>query len=670
MDLNKVKTALKQNKKNLIYIIVAVIIWLVVSYSMFLTSREEWYVAARAPKTIESFEDSSGIDEGTISVTDSLNVTQNIKIAAKEISGLSLKFEAKSQPEKGDILVSLFEKDSGNLLTNWEMPAKNIPVNNICYLLAEETLTLKENGEYTIELTASGIEEGSLNLVMAKSPEDGRIETLVNGDPSDYAMEYRITFGNHSAIRYLLLAFYLGMTVAIFAVAILFIKGVRLECIFLVFTLVIGMLYLFALPPYTVPDEASHFVTAYSKTSSILGKTATDDNGLIVIEDERLWGASKSYPTRDSYDTYIRGALGMTEPMANEEISPRAPLNIMFTGYFPQMIGITLGRLLHFNPEQILLIGRFFSLIWYLIVMFFAIKLMPFGKMGLFAIGTLPMTMQMVVSYNYDSILLGACFFAFAYLLYLIYKKEQVKNWDIVLLSVIGIVIASIKFIYLPILGLALFIPKEKFKSKHGKIIAGAIIVVLSVAVLLYSKISFINRIANPHTSSTTGTGEAITVGYFLRHPRSMFNIFFRTFEHKTSFYIFSMLASPLGWVEINLPEIIVFAFLLVLMLSLITKGGEKTEVSAKIKVFSTVAAALMAFLGLVAMLFDVTVVGSGQIEGFQGRYLLPILVLAIIALRNRVIVSKTDLKPYLGLSLSLLHCYSIFFIALTVIGR
>ena len=126
----------------------------------------------------------------------------------------------------------------------------------------------------------------------------------------------------------------------------------------------------------------------------------------------------------------MEGALGQSESVT-EEVVTRAPITeSLHPGYLPQIIGVLFAEFLSLNYEQILLVGRLFALLWYCLVIFWAVKLMPFGKVFLLIAAILPMTMQQVVSYNYDSVLIGICFLAIAYLLNLICTKRMVKWWD------------------------------------------------------------------------------------------------------------------------------------------------------------------------------------------------------------------------------------------------
>ena len=667
MNSTKIRTYISDNKK---IILISLIMWALVSYAMFLTYREEWYQARIQPKYVSSFQSLSDTESEEITLTENIKIVQKIKITSRRITGIALAFDAEKQLESGEIKIELRESRSDKIIGKWSRNMSHIVMGQFNDFVLTKQVKVASDGEYILVVSATNTSDSELKVSLKKKNINSNVKMLVDDIESDYAMEYRIINGNYNSLRFFWLLLYIGMTIVFFVVTFLLIKRVKLEWIFIGFLMSIGVMYLSALPPYTVPDEASHFVTTYAYSSVLLGEEPFDDEGLIIVENNKFWGAGDSYPNKESYDDYLRGVLRQEEIVEEKSISSRTPLEMRHPGYFPQVLGVTVARLLDFNFEQIFLFGRIFAVLWYAFVMFWAIRLMPFGKMSLIVIGTLPMTMQMVASYNYDSVLLGTCFFAFAYLLFLIYKRKLICFVDILILGLLGITIATIKFIYLPILGLALFIPKNKFKSGRNKLYAGIGIVTLSLLPILCIKLSMIMNLATPHTTFSVNPGEAITPTYFLQHPIEMFNLFYRTFEHQSTFYLSSMLASPLGWLDIWLPNIVVVGFVLILVFSFIYLDSEKKEIAVKLQLISTLLALVVMFLALLALLLDCTNVGSGQIAGFQGRYWLPILPMFMLLLRNKIIVQNRNVDDYIFLFMSYMHCMTIFYLSLTIIGR
>lgn len=666
MKIETLKTNINHKKK---YIWISLILWLLVSYSMFLASREEWLHARLQGVCVGGVGDSTNEINEQIILKKGTKITQSIVITSEKITGISLFFDGEKQPGAGEIVVEIKEAKSGKIIGECSRDATKMVMGQFNDFSLEQQVDIDTSIGYNISVKATELLDSELSISLTQVPEDWGIKMLVDDEKSEYVMEYRVINGNHNSLRFVVAILYLVMTLVFLLMMLLLVSKAKIEWLFVGFVLSVGFLYLIALPPYTVPDEASHFVTTYAHSSQLLGEEVFDNDGNIIVPNERLWGASEGYPDKESYVVWLQGMLGISE-YEEKTVAARPPLEMRHPGYFPQVIGVTLGRLLNFNAEQIFFVGRVFALLWYTFIMYWAIKLMPFGKMCLIVIGTLPMTLQMAVSYNYDSVLLGMCFFVFAYLLHLIYERKHIQCKDVILLCLVGIAIASIKFIYLPILGLAIFIPKEKFGSGKNKWLAGIGVLGVCILTILCIKLSMITNLATPHTTFSVNPGEAITPIYILKNPITVLHIFWRTFEHQSTFYLSSMVASPLGWLEINLPNIVIMGFVLLLIFAFVYLDVERKEVPVKIQVVSTLLALGMMFLALLALLLDCTNVGSGQIAGFQGRYLLPALPLFMPILRNKIILSNKNIDGYILLFMSYLHCMTIFYLSIIIIGR
>ena len=76
-----------------------------------------------------------------------------------------------------------------------------------------------------------------------------------------------------------------------------------------------------------------------------------------------------------------------------------------------QVIKIALGRLLHLNSVPTFYLGRMMNLLLFAILGMLAVRKMPFGKNILFATALLPLTLQQVASYSYDSVIIAFAFY-------------------------------------------------------------------------------------------------------------------------------------------------------------------------------------------------------------------------------------------------------------------
>ena len=453
--------------------------------------------------------------------------------------------------------------------------------------------------------------------------------------------------------------------------SLLMMKKRKIASAFAVMTFFIGCIYIFVLPPFTVPDESAHIVTVYSKSSKLLGKEVTDEGGKVIADSNMgLYFIREEYPTKESYIRFVKGALGKNSDVITTKESLANPLNVKAVGYIPQIVGVSIARILKGSGEQILLIGRDFPLLWYCFVMYFAIQIFPLNKMILFAVGLLPMTMQQVCSFSYDSVLLGLCFFLISYILWLIYTKEVVELKDVLILVCVVSGIVMIKYIYIPIIGLLLFIPKHKINFRvDRKKIAVSMFGMLSMFEI-GSKMTLITEAAAKNMQIRSDGLYKYSIGYVISNLGDTLIVVTRTVFEKISFFVESMIANPLGWVEIQLPNIIVLGFAIVLIFSAIP-NHRSPKITKRMMVRAGFIVVIVSGLVLAAMLISYTYVGADTILGVQGRYFLPVLPLVLLIVQgNKNIIVKNSIESELILAIIGLQLYTIWSIVSVVIMR
>ena len=658
---------LKNEKK---FLIITLFLWILISVSMFFAYRNEWTLAMESPRSV--FQEGQIVDienEHTISLEEGENVVQEIEMFGDELTGISLFLNAESEEIQGILEVSFSENESGKEIYSWKYDLSEMKRRGYFDFMFPTAMKAEDNKIYSISLALSDAGEESPLIVISDKDIEGNSVLKINGKVQDQIIPYRILNGNHEALRYFVIALYIGMSALLWFIYFVFVKKIHLELGFVGIVLILGIMYLFVIPPFVVPDEAAHFITVYEKSSELLGEDSLNEEGKVIVPSDTLWGGDKRQATSDTYIQFMKGVFGKTDSVETDTVTI-TPLEDMHPGYIPQIIGVMLAKVFSLNYEQLLLMGRVFALMWYCFIMYWAIKLMPYGKCTLAIIGILPMTMQQVVSYNYDSVLLGICFFLFAYLMNFIYTEKMIKFYDWILLILMTVAIATIKFVYLPIIGLALWIPNYKFGGKRNKILGAIGIVVAGGVVLLYTRLSAIQSSVTLSGELISGEGAKISIEYCIQNAKLIVQMFYRTFEREFTHYLSEMIASPLGWLEITLPDIIILGFVLVILLSLVKYENEKRRISVGMQTTVAFGTMMMVFMIMVVMLLSWTPIGSGVIQGVQGRYFLPILPLTLLIFENDIIFMRKKIERFLVLATGYLQCMSIYFVTLTVISR
>ena len=242
-------------------------------------------------------------------------------------------------------------------------------------------------------------------------------------------------------------------------------------------------------------------------------------------------------------------------------------------------------------------------------------------------------------------------------------------SWkDVLAILLLAIGIGKIKYIYLPILILLTFIPKEKFrgKNKKNKIIAfGMLFLMIGLG---YSQMTMLVHAAEIGKLRADGLYQ-YTIKYVFQNIGDTIIVAIRTLLNQISFYIESMIASPLGWVDVELPEIIIFAFIIVLLLSGLT-DSEKYSFSKKEKGVCYITAIFISGLVMAALLIAYTYIGSDIIMGIQGRYFIPILPLVLCAMECEWMKLRRNIDIEIMYAVQGLQLYAIWAITSTVVSR
>lgn len=270
----------------------------------------------------------------------------------------------------------------------------------------------------------------------------------------------------------------------------------KLERIYLVCGLTMGIIYLFLIPPYATPDEVAHINSAYHVSNVILHTTGENEkDGVIakrVCDTEKENGFSSEI-TRKSYnyllDNLFKGA-GDTS-MTEESCVYTKPYLV----YFVSGAGIAFARLLHLGWAAVLLMGGFFNVLFFVGMMYYAMKKLPFGKIALFAICMMPMTLQQTSSYSYDQMTIAMAFVITALALRFAYGKEPVKRSEIVVYILASIMLVISKggaYFLLVFLPFVLMFSKEKL-TKRNLLCAGGFTAGVAL-LLLRGKIAALDR--------------------------------------------------------------------------------------------------------------------------------------------------------------------------------
>src|SRR5215471_11761173 len=117
------------------------------------------------------------------------------------------------------------------------------------------------------------------------------------------------------------------------------------EKIFLIFSLLFGFLFLILTPPFQAPDEDIHFLRAYQFSEGhLFGGNSPESITRSIAQFQNL----PHHPEKKVGFSDIHQLLNL--PLKNNITSDYFSNTLSPLAYVPQVLGITLGRILNLSP--------------------------------------------------------------------------------------------------------------------------------------------------------------------------------------------------------------------------------------------------------------------------------------------------------------------------------
>ena len=470
-------------------------------------------------------------------------------------------------------------------------------------------------------------------------------------------------------------------------------KNIPLHRLFFAAGLFLGLMFLFVMPGLSAPDEQSHYITAYRLSSRMLGEPDLTPAGLAAVRADdypledlegvktpEIWDDAEDapavlgVPVRNATYRAVRD-WDARYPHKDGTVSSALPdVRTTPAMYVPQAAGFAAARAAGLNAPGLVFAGRFMNLLAFLLLTAFAVRLMPFGKELLCAVGLLPMTLHLAASLSYDAGILGCSFLMTAEILRLAYRADRVRARDVALLAALAAILGPCKLVYSPLVFLFFIIPAKKCGGKGRKAAYFAVIFAALSAAMVLVNASVIRGYAGAQGAAAeaqqaaeaagAAAAEAAVRGYpageLIRQPFFIARMVFNTFSFQSDELFGGMMGMWLGNLDplLGVPFFAALLMFLGLLLLTLRQPEETQPMSGPARAWTLLIAAGTVLLTAGAMLVAWTTRGAQIIEGIQGRYFLPVLPLFLLPLRN----SWIRLERNLGRTvLAMLFCMDVY---------
>ncbi len=414
---------------------------------------------------------------------------------------------------------------------------------------------------------------------------------------------------------------------------------------FLVLAILVGTFLAFSLPPLTAIswDDQIHFNRSYGL--SYLGHTeytpAEIELTIVPWVENSVLQYDEIYSALSSLDAYRDVSIDMgniSENIGLASIGGGSLNSLYIIGYIPSAIGLWFGRLLGFPLLMTVILGRWFNLLVYVLIVAFAIKIIPVKKVLMGTIALLPTSLYLASNYSYDPIVTAFLMLAIAFIV-----REIKDDNSYISLGTIAAILLSFfialcpKAIYFPLIGLLFLIPKTKFKNKNSYSLFLLLVILFGLFVVA-SFIAPMFFVSGGQTGDVRGGSDVSVSGqiaYIMSNPWEFLN----TLVSFNLQYIspinsdgYTVYFAYMGSLVSYLPFISTIPFIILVIISIYDREFlQKRLISPLALLWVAIICFGTAVLVSLSMYLSFTPVGLKTINGAQPRYLIPLLFPALM---------------------------------------
>ena len=423
------------------------------------------------------------------------------------------------------------------------------------------------------------------------------------------------------------------------------------EWIFLIIAIPAAAVFAFITPPLQVPDEGSHFLRANEIAEfKFINRQHTGPASIVKLDS--VFGRLHFLAGEKTSMAEIKQHLGAKlEPGKRTTTSPPD----YTLPYIPQALGIFIGKIFDSSPLALMYLGRIFNLLISILVMFYAIRIIPQFKWLFLLLALMPKTVFLFGSLSYDSITISLSFLTIAVFFHYAFACDrEIKLKDLAIMALMVLLLLFCKPPYFLLGLLFFFIPPKKFGKLYRYILVAIGVVFLGLLIL--------KGPAMVRTMSSAGAGQINTeelsksspdlpvirpadqIKLIMNDIPAYFKLITKSgFDYYRS-YILESFVGYLGWVDVHLPDMLTYAYLILLLLVALVLSGENVRLGPAKKALLFILVVATFVIVETAMYVYATRPGRDRVFGVQGRYFIPMAPLFFMLFYNRYLNPKLNL--------------------------
>lgn len=411
-------------------------------------------------------------------------------------------------------------------------------------------------------------------------------------------------------------------------------KGMDLENLFLVTAGFIGILFIIVVPPYAEHDGEAHFNTIYNYSNKLLGYEVSGEPRQIKKEEKDIFGDKFGYRARRG-EFYSISQMIRDDSIYDDNMYEVHELGLDLSSfpieYIFSIAGLTIGRIMGIKIIYIYYLTRIFNFSSYLLLTYWAIRLIPIYKHTLFVIATLPMALMQAASVSYDAMVMGTTFLFVSLCLYL--TQNHIRKSHLVIIAFLsGCLIYNKSAAYFPLMGLVLLIPFKKQFNKKQRFLFW----IMEIGFILFA-------VADSFTGNIAEQAGNYSIFYSIEHPLWFIEILGHTIYSNFDLYVKGLFGvSIFGISTLETSFILCFSVIVILLCEYRRENNVAIRyIGNQRRIFillCTLSSFLMIFLGAVSW----TEIGSDLLWGIQGRYFIPLLLPSMF-LKSKFVTTEKE---------------------------
>lgn len=614
---------MKKYKKIIIFnaiLLIAIAILLLISYYQFNISEKKYNYGYNDLEFSRNDKEELKIAQANTIIEQKFkaryNKLERIKIGLKSNKDFEIKLKLINLTD--DIIIK--EENINNNL-----------ISNNYYILEFDKQEDSKGKVYSLLLDFNEAKDSDITIQYIKKNIAKERSILINNENFHATLEINEYYDSPiKEILFNLVAIVSVFVVVIVSIVIFLKHDMTAEKAFLYTVPIICIMFLVIMPMFKSHDEQRHWLRAYEISEGQF-LTQIHDGKVESNLPKNVINPLNEYWRYIDYND-IKKATSVKLDNENRAFADMSYVAVYTPiQYIPQAIGISIARLF---TDRILIMtyaARIANLIVAMGLIYLAIKTTPIGKKIFLLSSMFPLTIEAFSSMSPDALTISISFLFVAYILKLVFgENNKVNRKDIVILSILSIIIAFCKIVYIPLVFLLFIIPKEKFKSKRNKLLIITLIIITAL-ILNIGWLITANGYLSLSSEGTSG-GQVLNV---LKHPIEYIKMFLYSLNVNGQRYLTSLFGGELGWNEFSLYFFVPYIFCALFVFTSSTDKGIKDKFTLFPKILITLIILIIFALIFTSLYVQWTKPGNVTIEGVQGRYFIPFIPLIGILLNS-----------------------------------